>query len=199
MTDMPPPPPPNMTPPPGYVPYGGYGAVTPGVQKIGGLIKALVILLVILIPAQIVGVLTSLSTIDKAKKYLDSNGTTDFDTAQNPLSSLGSLLIIPIAVLTMIVMYKMANNLKALGRTDATWAPGWAIGGWFVPPCVLYVVPWLMFRELWKGSDPDVAPGDPNVEAGTRRTGDRERSGGSLYGLLPLVHRSSPSAARSRS
>ena len=55
----------------------------------------------------------------------------------------------------MIWMFKMAKNVRALGRQGLRYAPGWAIGGWFVPPCVLYVVPWLMFRELWKASDPE--------------------------------------------
>ena len=174
-----------MAPPPGYVPYGGYGAVNASFQKVGGLIKALVILLIILVPLQVIGVFASLSLIDKAKKYLDSNGATDFDGTQNSISSLSGLLIIPIAVLTMIVMYKMANNLKALGRTGATWAPGWAIGGWFVPPCVLYVVPWLMFKELWKGSDPDLAPGDPNWKQGP--VAPIVTIWWVMYGLLPLA------------
>ena len=68
------------------------------------------------------------------------------------LGSLVGLLVIPIAVLTIIWMFRMAGNLRQLGRTGATWAPGWAIGGWFCPPCAIYAIPWLMFRELWRGS-----------------------------------------------
>ena len=54
----------------------------------------------------------------------------------------------------MIWMYRMAANHRALQR-NGTWAPGWAIGGWFLPPGGLYIIPFLMFRELWKASDPN--------------------------------------------
>ena len=56
----------------------------------------------------------------------------------------------------------MAANLRKLGRPGQTWAPGWGIASWFVPPCFVYAVPWLMFKELWRGSDPGVPPGDPS-------------------------------------
>lgn len=174
-----------MAPPPGYIAYGGHGSVNLGVQKIGGLIKAIVILLIILVPLQIIGIFSSLALIDKANKFLESDGATSFDTSQNSLSSLSILVIIPIAVLTMIVMFKMANNLKALGRGGATWAAGWAVGGWFVPPIVLYVVPWLMFRELWRGSDPEVGPGDPNWKQAP--VSPLVNVWWVLYGLLPLA------------
>ena len=67
--------------------------------------------------------------------------------------------MIALVVLTMIWMHRLASNHRALHR-DGTWSPGWAIGGWFLPPLVLYVIPYLMFRELWKASDPNVPAGD---------------------------------------
>ena len=60
---------------------------------------------------------------------------------------------IALAVCVMVWMWRAARNLRVAGRTDATWAPGWAVGGWFCPPCI-FVIPWLMLQELWKGSAP---------------------------------------------
>jgi hypothetical protein len=62
---------------------------------------------------------------------------------------LGTLVI---AVLTMVWMYRMAANVRALGRRT-TWAPLFAIFGWVLPP-VLVIIPFLMLRELWKASEP---------------------------------------------
>lgn len=176
-----------MAPPPGYIAYGGQGAVTPGAQNIGGLTKALVTLLVILIPLQLLSVFSTINITSKARDFLDGSASeADFkDATQFNLGQLGGLLIIPIAVLTMIWMFRMAGNLRSLGRTGATWARGWAIGGWFVPPCVLYVVPWLMFKELWKGSDPAVAAGDPTWKSG--RVSPLITVWWVLYGLVPLL------------
>ena len=176
-----------MGPPPGYIAYGGGGAVPQSVQGIGGLSKALVVLLIIMIPTQVLGVFSTLSINNKAGDLLDGTiSTNEFeDATQANLSNLGGLLVLPVAVLTIIWMYRMASNLRALGRRGATWAPGWAIGGWFVPPCVLYVVPWLMFKELWRGSDPEVSPGDPNWKSGP--VSPLVTVWWVMYGLLPLV------------
>jgi len=65
---------------------------------------------------------------------------------------------IALIVVTMIWLFRIAKNHQALGRR-LTWAPGWAIGGWFLPP-IVYVIPTLMLRESWKAADPDVPAGD---------------------------------------
>jgi Domain of unknown function (DUF4328) len=64
-----------------------------------------------------------------------------------------------VIVLSMIWLYRVAANHRSLGR-QLTWAPGWAIGGWFLPP-LLFIIPLLMLRESWKASAPDVPPGSP--------------------------------------
>ena len=84
----------------------------------------------------------------------------------------------------MIWLYRIVANHRAIGR-QLTWAPGWAIGGWFLPPFVLYIIPMLMLSESWKATDPEVPPGD-----------DRWRQNSVsplvyvwwvLYGLVPIV------------
>jgi hypothetical protein len=71
------------------------------------------------------------------------------------------------AVLTIIWMYRIAKNVRASGRST-TWQPAFAIFGWFLPPGVLYVIPFLVLRELWKASDPDTKDGGD----GWRRSAD---------------------------
>ncbi|MEO5723957.1 MAG: DUF4328 domain-containing protein [Ilumatobacteraceae bacterium] len=186
MTDMPPPPPP-MTPPPGYVAYGGTGAVNRNVQSIRGLVKALLILIAIDIPLSALNVVGNMQLANKARKLLDGTITeAQFkDASSLNIGSLSGIVVVPIAVLTIVWMFRMANNVRALGRPELRFAPGWAIGGWFTPPCVIYAVPWLMFRELWKASDPEIGPGDPRWKSG--RVPMIVNVWWVVYGLVPLV------------
>ena len=158
-----------------------------GFQRVKGLTRAIDILLWITLPLQALAVLGLFQLRDKAGDYLAGTvGDNDFERAtQLNLSGLAGLLIIPIAVLTIITMFRMAHNLQSLRRSNATWSPGWAIGGWFCPPCVIYAIPWLMFRELWRGSDPAVAPGDPNWKQGP--VSPLVNVWWVLYGLVPLL------------
>jgi len=147
-----------MAPPPGYVPYG---ASTRGAyatfQRIGGLAKWLTVLMIVIIPVQLFSLINLWAVRDKAEDFLAGRGSED-DLKDQITSSAGIgllsfVVLVAAAVLTIIWMFRIAKNLQALNRVG-TWKPGWAIGGWFVPPLVLYVVPFLMLRDLWKGSDP---------------------------------------------
>jgi hypothetical protein len=99
---------------------------------------------------------------DRARDFLDGEISADAfrDDSGVGFTGFGQLLLLAIAPLTMVWMFRMATNVRTLGRQGLRFAPGWAIGGWFVPPCALYVVPWLMFRELWKASTPDAGSDD---------------------------------------
>jgi len=150
-----------MAPPPGYVPYGAstHGAFAT-FQRIGGLAKWLSALVIVLIPVQLWTMINSLSVRDEAKDFLAGRiGEDELDDKIRASAGIGALsvvVLIATAVLTIIWMHRIAKNLQVMNRVG-TWKPGWAIGGWFVPPLVLYVVPFLMFRDLWKGSDPDIS------------------------------------------
>ena len=79
----------------------------------------------------------------------------EFRDAIGPLNAVQ--LIVGLATLatfivTIIWMYRIATNVRAFQRRT-TWSPLFAIFGWMLPPFVLYVIPFLMFRELWKASD----------------------------------------------
>ena len=182
----PPPPPPNMAPPPGYV---SYGASTQGAyatfQRIGGLAKWLTVVLIVLVPVLLWTMINSFSVRTEAKDYLagraSEDDVKDKITASAGIGFLSLIVLVATAVLTIIWMFRIAKNLQAMGRV-ATWKPGWAIAGWFVPPLVLYVVPFLMLRDLWKGSDPDTTH-----DWRSNRVSPIVTIWWILFGLVPLV------------
>ena len=176
-----------MSPPPGYVAYGGPGAYASQFQGVGRISRAMVVLLWIYLPLQLLSVFDQLRLSRQARRFLDGEITEDSfrDSVQVTPSSIIGLVIVPIAVLTMIWMYRQAANLRKLGRPGQTWAPGWGIAAWFVPPCFVYAVPWLMFKELWRGSDPSVPPGDPSWKQ--RPAPALITVWWVLYGLVPLL------------
>lgn len=130
-------------------------------ERVGRLATAATVLVVIAAALALVGVWASQAAQDDAQALLD--GTIDNETFLERaapyllMTTVQGVITLATAVVTMIWMYRLAKNHRALHRGD-TWGPGWAIGGWFVPP-LLYVVPTLMLRELWKASDPDVPIG----------------------------------------
>jgi hypothetical protein len=159
----PPPPPP---PPPAFGPPTGPPAESSGplLRKVSGLGSALVILTSIVGVSALLSGITQAGARDDAQRFLDGQiSEEEFLEAYSSASGAGALASagqIAIAILTFIVMFKMARNLRDLGR-DTKWGPPWAIAGWVLPPGVLYIIPWLMFRELWKASDSNTQ-GDAN-------------------------------------
>jgi hypothetical protein len=163
LPSMPPPPPPvGMQPPPGYVAYGGQNQGAFGTfQKIGGVSKALGYVMMAVIAIQVLSTLVSLSLRGKVSDFLNERtSTTSIDGALGLLAIVAIVagaVMLAAVVLTMIWMFRMAKNQQILGRSGR-WVPGWAIGGWFLPPCILYIIPYLMMRDLWKSSEPESGP-----------------------------------------
>ncbi|MEO6123705.1 MAG: DUF4328 domain-containing protein [Ilumatobacteraceae bacterium] len=158
----PPPPPGNFTPPPGYVSYGGNNNGAFGnFRPVGGLGKAIRVLLIILIPILAIAAFLLTSVKSKADDYVNGSGSLSaYEDALGPyglLSLLSGVLTLSLFVLTILWMFRMAKNQIAMNR-NGTWGPAWAIAGWFLPPCILYVIPYLMMRDLWKASDPNSGP-----------------------------------------
>jgi Domain of unknown function (DUF4328) len=164
--DLPPPPP--LAPPKGYVGYTPTNWGT-GLRRVGGLAKALVIVLAVFAIGQVITTATIPSGADAAVEFLADGDEDAFDDSLVPYqigSSLTGAAQIAIAVLSIIWLYRVAANHRGLGR-QLTWAPAWAIAGWFLPP-LLFIIPLLMIRESWKASTPDVPPGS----ADWKRQGD---------------------------
>ena len=68
-------------------------------------------------------------------------------------------------MLSVIWMFRVASNVRALGRRT-TFAPLFAIFGWVLPP-ILFVLPLLVLREVWKASDPNTPVGSDGWKAST--------------------------------
>ncbi len=156
MTDQPdrsadapvPPPPPDLLAP---APVGTGGPL----RRISGLATAVRILVPV---TALLGVLFAAMTsasVDEARAFLDGTLTEEaFVEAYGPgltLQLAQTLTQLAAGVTTIVWMHRLAANHVALGR-PGTWRPGWAIGGWFLPPFILYVIPFLMLRELWRAS-----------------------------------------------
>jgi Domain of unknown function (DUF4328)/Protein of unknown function (DUF2510) len=67
-------------------------------------------------------------------------------------------LSIAFIVLVIIWQWRSQTNASALGRTGARFSPGWGIAGWLIP-VANYVIPYLVFQDLWRSSDAASAPG----------------------------------------
>jgi hypothetical protein len=182
----PPPPPPNLTPPPGYAGYQPTNWDS-SLRAVSGVAKWISVLLVISAVMSLISLATAPSVRNAARDYLE---TKDEDSFNDSLALWGitglitAALSIALVVLSIIWLYRVSSNHRTLGRA-LTWAPGWAIGGWFLPPGVLYVIPMLVLRETWKAADPRYGPGDDGWKRGP--THPALWVWWVLYGLAPIV------------
>jgi hypothetical protein len=162
----PPPPPPGLHAPPGLAGYG-YSDPVP-TRRIGGLATAVVIFTAIAGVTALLGAVLAANVAGDARAFLAGDlSEDDFEAAVVPLSGaqlFSAIATIVTAVLTVIWMYRIAANLRAVGRRT-TWHPLFSIFGWFLPPGILYVIPFLVLREQWKGSDPEYRDGSDQWKA----------------------------------
>jgi hypothetical protein len=150
-----------LTAPPGYVGYTATPLTSSPLKRVGALAKAAMILVGIAGACSLLTYLIGLPLVDDAEAFLRGDtSSNDFARTMAPygvVALVQGVATLAAVVLVMIWMYRLAANLRAMHR-GTRWGPGWAIGGWFLPP-LLYIIPFLMFRELWKASDPDVPIG----------------------------------------
>lgn len=69
------------------------------------------------------------------------------------LSGWYTVLLVGAAIAWCVWQHRAHANLRAFGRADLRFTPGWAVGWWFVPVAWLWK-PYQAARELWKASDP---------------------------------------------
>lgn len=174
MTALPPPPPSAGSPPP---PAPAPPPPPPGLllrndpvapaehttlDRVGKLATAVVALVAVSATMSVVAIWAGETAQDDARALLDDTITAEqFVERAAPyllMSVVQAVATVAAAVVTMIWMFRLAKNHRTLHR-GGTWGPGWAIGGWFLPP-LLFIIPFLMFRELWKASDPETNVGD---------------------------------------
>jgi len=187
-SSLPPPPPSPPPPPPGYVAYEPSLSAAVPLRRVGGLARAMQILLVISAVGFGVQAAVTPRATDTAQDFLaDRIDRDQFSEDLAPYTLVNLLTgaaFIALVVLTFIWLYRVVANHRTIGR-PVRWAPGWAIGGWFLPPIVLYVIPMLVFRESWQASDPDVPPGDERWRKSS--VSPIVYVWWVLYGLVPII------------
>lgn len=172
--------------PPPSVPASGGGFVGPGapggpaggrvgppamMRSIGGLSASLTVVLWITVAVSVFQAIAFLNRITVINDLLEFRGGfgayydlvqrgQDADDLVSVASGLGGLCSLTILVLLIIWMWRVAKNALDAGRTDPRFAPGWTIGGWFIPVANL-VIPGLILQDLWRSSDPSIERGDP--------------------------------------
>jgi uncharacterized BrkB/YihY/UPF0761 family membrane protein len=152
-----------LTPPPGYVAYSHSPTPLTALRRVGGLSIAVMILTAIVAVGTVATTILTAAVATDAEDYLVGALSEDeFRDAIAPLNAVQ--LIVGLAtgatfIVAIIWMYRIATNVRAFERRT-TWSPLFAIFGWLLPPFVLYVIPFLMLRELWKASDAS-NPDDP--------------------------------------
>lgn len=155
-------------------------------ERVGKLATAVVALLGVTSVLAVIAVWTSQAAQSDAEALLD--GTIDAETFVERaapfllMTAVQGVVTIATAVVTIVWMYRVAKNLRSLHR-GTTWGPGWAIGGWFLPP-LLFVIPTLALRELWKASDAGVPVGG---DWRSNRTSPLVWLWFVVYSLVPLV------------
>lgn len=159
---VPPPPPGNMSPPPGYVAYGSAPTPLQNVRRVKGLSTAIMIVVGIAGIGGLLNAFLSTGLRSDAEDLLAGRISDDEFNSQlvssSAFSAVAGIATIAGMVLVMIWMYRMASNIRAFG-TNTTWHPLFAVFGWFLPPAILYVIPFLMLREQWSKSTPPTNPG----------------------------------------
>lgn len=151
--------------------YEGAPAPASGWRRIGGLASAITVSTIAAGVAGLIATIVSASASTDAEAFLaGSISESEFEDTLAPVNAMQLLVTmatLTTAVLTIIWVYRIAKNVRDAGRST-TWHPAFAIFGWFLPPGVLYVIPFLVLRELWKASDPAPQAGSD----GWRRSGD---------------------------
>lgn len=167
--------------------YDSNPAPLSALKRVGSLSRTIVVLTSIVAVATVIATLLSVGVAGEASDFLSGELTDEeFQDSLAPLSavqSIAGVATLATGIVTMIWMYRMAGNLRTFGRRT-TWSPLFSIFGWFLPPFFLYVIPFLVLREQWKGSDPVVDETDA-----WKANGDNRALWGwfAFYGLLPLV------------
>jgi hypothetical protein len=92
-----------------------------------------------------------------AGQTIDPSEATANDSRHQFIAALQLLVYIATSLVFLMWLHRVYRNLQALGVLGLKYSPGWAVGGFFVPFLNL-VRPFQVVKEIWKASDPKVAP-----------------------------------------
>jgi hypothetical protein len=172
--------------PGGFVAY--HSNPTVATRRIGGLAKAIVVLTAVTAAVTVISTALSVGAAGDARDFLAGEmSDDDFRSAiapVNAMQTLAGVATLATGILTIVWMFRIANNIRSFGR-QTTWHPLFSIFGWFLPPMFLYILPFLVLREQWKASDPDGVDGTDRWKA----NGDNKVLWVwfALYGILPAI------------
>jgi hypothetical protein len=111
-----------------------------------------------------VGVILSLVDAAILARAVEAGGVSDADSAGIALRALArwpvySLARVAAAVLFCLWIHRASRNLRALGASEQSFSPRWAVGWWFVP-LASWVMPFRVANEIWRASDPSLGTSD---------------------------------------
>ena len=152
--------------PPAYGQAVGYG-YAPGVAGRGKAIRGLATALSVLLSITAVAALVLAGALFNRASVLEDPFGASFDELQGAddgaAAGAGFFLLSFVAtgILWIVWQYRHAKNARALGQTDGL-APGWAIGGWFIP-LANWILPGLQLKQAAEASDPTGARKAPPI------------------------------------
>jgi hypothetical protein len=148
--------------------YGtpGYGyAPAAQVKPLKGLATATSILLAV---SALIGIFAVVALVHRASVVDDLQSSfnlpsfqdvKDADDQVKAAIAVFEFAALATGIVWIIWQFRFAKNAQAL-RGNYGLAPGWAIGGWFIP-IAWWVLPQLQLFQSAKASDPDIPPGQP--------------------------------------
>ncbi len=158
-----------------------------GLSSVLGTARWAMILTAVAGVASLASAVLSANLAAKAQDYLDGRISEDAFLNANEIAPLVQLLsagpLVAAGVFGVIWMYRLATNVRTLGRAT-TFAPIFAIFGWMLPP-FLFILPLLILRELWKASYLD----NPPSSNGWRASGENRLLylWFVVYGVIPAT------------
>jgi hypothetical protein len=135
-------------------------------QRIASLTKWLRYLLIASIAFSVVTLLVQFTVRGRAQDFVDGVISRDDFEDRLGLFLLVGLVTGAVAIAQLVVLcvwtFRMAKNMQKLGRQGQSLSqPGVTIAINILGGCTLGILNFFMWREIWRGSDPDSPPGDP--------------------------------------
>jgi hypothetical protein len=135
-------------------------------QRIAGLTKWLRYLIIASVVLSAVTLVVQLCVRDRAQDFVDGIiSLDDFEDRLGPFLLVG-LVTGAISIAQLVVLcvwtFRLARNMQKLGRQGQSLSqPGVTVAINILGGCTLGILNFFMWREIWKGSDPECPSGDP--------------------------------------
>mgnify|MGYP001207958483 CR=1 FL=1 len=120
--------------------------------------KTLLVFFIIYILTTVLSIFAELNEIKIYKKILIEGSSSEVDEMLSILMTtffgfLQFIVLIITYVLFLMWIHRAYRNVMVLHNDELKYSPGWAVGSYFIP-FVNLVLPFLVMREIWKGSSP---------------------------------------------